>query len=83
MTSRRLRVKNKHAASVQITAEQILREANERQIEHVAPVRIVFWLLFPLSHISHRNTPNTRKTLRCTVAKLMNLGHCLNIDMHM
>ncbi|EGD77169.1 crooked neck protein [Salpingoeca rosetta] len=37
MASKGVRVKNKHAAPVQITAEQILREANERQIEHVAP----------------------------------------------
>jgi hypothetical protein len=31
-------VKNKHAAAVQITAEQLLRESKERQIEYVAPV---------------------------------------------
>jgi crooked neck len=31
-------VKNKAAASVQITAEQLLREAKERQLEVVAPV---------------------------------------------
>eukprot|EP00049_Salpingoeca_infusionum_P017943 m.355058 g.355058 ORF g.355058 m.355058 type:complete len:665 (+) comp17170_c0_seq1:140-2134(+) len=37
MASRSVKVKNKHAASVQITAEQILREARERQIEYVAP----------------------------------------------
>ncbi|EDQ85928.1 uncharacterized protein MONBRDRAFT_33965 [Monosiga brevicollis MX1] len=33
-----LGVKNKHAATIQISAEQLLREANERQIEYVAPV---------------------------------------------
>lgn len=36
MAGRSAKVKNKHAASVQITAEQLLREANERQIEYVA-----------------------------------------------
>jgi crooked neck len=31
-------VKNKTPAPVQITAEQLLREAKERQLEYVAPV---------------------------------------------
>lgn len=35
--SKMTRVKNKSAANVQITAEQLLREAQERQLEHVAP----------------------------------------------
>ena len=31
--------KNKTPAPVQITAEQLLREAKERQLEYVAPVK--------------------------------------------
>lgn len=31
-------VKNKTPAPIQITAEQLLREAKERQLEYVAPV---------------------------------------------
>ena len=36
--------KNKTPAPVQITAEQLLREAKERQLEYVAPVSIIFFL---------------------------------------
>lgn len=32
--------KNKTPAPIQITAEQLLREAKERQLEYVAPVSI-------------------------------------------
>jgi len=38
-TVRFLQVKNKAPAQVQITAEQLLREAKERDLEIVAPVR--------------------------------------------
>lgn len=34
----KLQVKNKMPAGVQITAEQLLREAKERELELVAPV---------------------------------------------
>ena len=34
--------KNKTPASIQITAEQLLREAKERQLEYVAPVSDLF-----------------------------------------
>jgi crooked neck len=33
--------KNKTPAPIQITAEQLLREAKERQLEYVAPVSII------------------------------------------
>ena len=36
-TSARLQVKNKAPASVQITAEQLIREAKERELEVVPP----------------------------------------------
>jgi hypothetical protein len=35
-----VKVKNKAPAAVQITAEQLLREAKERQLEVVPPVSI-------------------------------------------
>jgi crooked neck len=35
--------KNKTPAPVQITAEQLLREAKERQLEYVAPVSKIFF----------------------------------------
>ncbi len=38
--------KNKTPAPVQITAEQLLREAKERQLEYVAPV--FFIIFFPM-----------------------------------
>lgn len=39
-----LKVKNKMPASVQITAEQLLREAKERELELVAPVSFCLYL---------------------------------------
>ncbi len=33
-------MKNKHAAPIQITAEQLLREAKERMLEYIPPVRM-------------------------------------------
>ena len=39
-------MKNKAAAPVQITAEQLLREAKERQLEFVPPVSNNFLFLF-------------------------------------
>lgn len=36
--------KNKTPAPIQITAEQLLREAKERQLEYVAPVKKNFFL---------------------------------------
>jgi crooked neck len=38
-TQKVIPVKNKTPAPLQITAEQLLREAKERQLEYVAPVR--------------------------------------------
>ena len=35
--------KNKTPAPIQITAEQLLREAKERQLEYVAPVKKKFF----------------------------------------
>ena len=35
-----MQAKNKTPAPVQITAEQLLREAKERQLEYVAPVSV-------------------------------------------
>jgi crooked neck len=37
-------VKNKTPAPIQITAEQLLREAKERQLEYVPPVSKLFSL---------------------------------------
>jgi crooked neck len=37
-TQKVIPVKNKTPAPIQITAEQLLREAKERQLEYVAPV---------------------------------------------
>jgi hypothetical protein len=37
-TQKFIPVKNKTPAAIQITAEQLLREAKERQLEYVAPV---------------------------------------------
>lgn len=42
--------KNKTPAPVQITAEQLLREAKERQLEYVAPVDIFFKFNFKQNH---------------------------------
>ncbi len=42
--------KNKTPAPIQITAEQLLREAKERQLEYVAPVKKNFFL-YQLYHI--------------------------------
>jgi crooked neck len=39
-----IQAKNKTPAPIQISAEQLLREAKERQLEYVAPVR--FWFSF-------------------------------------
>ena len=39
-TQKVIPVKNKTPAPIQITAEQLLREAKERQLEYVAPVSI-------------------------------------------
>jgi hypothetical protein len=39
--------KNKTPAPVQITAEQLLREAKERQLEYVAPVGFFLFYYFP------------------------------------
>ena len=49
-------VKNKAPAPVQITAEQLLREAKERQLELVPAVRrymyrVYFWVLIILKHL--------------------------------
>lgn len=38
-----LQVKNKAPAEIQITAEQLLREAKERDLEIVPPVSISVW----------------------------------------
>lgn len=38
VTQKVIPVKNKTPAPIQITAEQLLREAKERQLEYVAPV---------------------------------------------
>lgn len=38
--------KNKTPAPVQITAEQLLREAKERQLEYVAPVCFISFYFF-------------------------------------
>lgn len=35
--------KNKTPAPVQITAEQLLREAKERQLEYVPPVNVILY----------------------------------------
>ena len=41
-----IQAKNKAPAPIQISAEQLLREAKERQLEYVAPVCILIprWL---------------------------------------
>ena len=39
--------KNKTPAPIQITAEQLLREAKERQLEYVAPVSTIHLKLTP------------------------------------
>ena len=49
-------VKNKAPAPVQITAEQLLREAKERQLELVPAVsryvyHVYFWVLIVLEHL--------------------------------
>ena len=36
-----IQAKNKTPAPIQITAEQLLREAKERQLEYVAPVSLL------------------------------------------
>ena len=45
-------VKNKAAAPVQITAEQLLREAKERQLEIVPPVSTMN-SRYEVSHLAH------------------------------
>jgi crooked neck len=42
--------KNKTPAPIQITAEQLLREAKERQLEYVAPVKKKIFL-FSINYI--------------------------------
>lgn len=43
---------NKQAANVQITAEQLFREASERMIEHVAPVLLLQSVFVALASLS-------------------------------
>ena len=52
-TQKVIPVKNKTPAPLQITAEQLLREAKERQLEYVAPVRKLKNI--PLTTINHFN----------------------------
>ena len=53
-----LKVKNKAPAPVQITAEQLLREAKERQLEIVPPVSFFSVHQHCIYYFSH-NTNNT------------------------